>query len=193
VQVNVRIISATHRNLKRQIAEGKFREDLYYRFNVLNIHIPPLRERQGDLPLLIGYFLNSLSPPGKPAPTLSSRAYAALAAYPFPGNVRELKHAMEHAIVLARGHEIDLEHLPEDIAGSTRIPEKINGHTGPFHPLATATKEFEREYLLRALERTSGKKSEAAALLGISRKNLWEKLRGYGIGNSAAQEDWGRH
>jgi DNA-binding NtrC family response regulator len=192
VNVNVRIISATHRNLKRQIAEARFREDLYYRFNVLNIHIPPLRERQGDLPLLIGYFLNHLCPAGKAPSTLSSRAYAALAAYPFPGNVRELKHAIEHAIVLSRGQEIDLEHLPEDIAGSARAPEKVNGHVGPFHPLATATKEFEREYLLRALERTSGKKSEAAALLGISRKNLWEKLRGYGINNGGPVEEMAR-
>ena len=189
VQVNVRIISATHRNLKRQIPEGKFREDLYYRINVLNIHIPPLRERQGDLPLLIGYFLNSMTPPGKPQPTISPRAYAALAEYQFPGNIRELKHAVEHAVVLARGQEIDLEHLPEDIAGPRRSPERSNGHPiGPFHPLSTAIKEFEREYLMRALERANGKKSEAAALLGISRKNLWEKLRSYGLNNSAPHE-----
>jgi len=189
VPVNVRIISATHRNLKRQIAEGKFREDLYYRINVLNIHIPPLRERQGDLPLLIGYFLNSLTPPGKPQPTIAPRAYAALAEYPFPGNIRELKHAIEHAVVLARGQEIDLEHLPEDIAGTPRAPERSSsGPGGPFHPLSTAIKEFEREYLLRALERANGKKSEAAALLGISRKNLWEKLRAYGLGGASTQE-----
>jgi DNA-binding NtrC family response regulator len=190
IPVNVRIVSATHRNLKRQILEGKFREDLYYRINVLNIHIPPLRERQGDLPLLIGYFLSSLTPNGKPQPTISPRAYAALAEYPFPGNIRELKHAIEHAVVLARGQEIDLEHLPEDIAGAPRPTEKVAGPTGPFYPLSAAVKEFEREYLLRALDRANGKKSEAAALLGISRKNLWEKLRAYGIGpsNGTAQE-----
>jgi two-component system response regulator AtoC len=188
VPINVRIISATHRNLKRQIMDGKFREDLYYRINVLNIHIPPLRERQGDLPLLIGYFLSCLTPPGKQQPTLSPRAYAALAEYPFPGNIRELKHAIEHAVVLARGQEIDLEHLPEDIAGAPRATEKTNGHAGPFYPLSAAIKEFEREYLLRALDRANGKKSEAAAILGISRKNLWEKLRAYGIGSPAAQE-----
>jgi DNA-binding NtrC family response regulator len=188
VPVNVRIISATHRNLKRQIAEGKFREDLYYRINVLNIHIPALRERQGDLPLLIGHFLSRLTPPGKPQPTISPRAYAALAEYQFPGNIRELKHAIEHAVVLARGQEIDLEHLPEDIAGGSRSLERTsNQQPGPFHSLQAAIKEFEREYLLRALERAHGNKSEAAALLGISRKNLWEKLRAFGIGpNNAA-------
>src|SRR5262249_51497514 len=154
----------------------------YYRINVLNIHIPALRERQGDLPLLIGYFLSRLTPAGKPQPTITPRAYAALAEYQFPGNVRELKHAIEHAVVLARGQEIDLEHLPEDIVGPGRTPEKYSSHpAGPFHPLSAAVKEFEREYLLRALERAHGKKSEAAALLGISRKNLWEKLRAFGI------------
>jgi DNA-binding NtrC family response regulator len=189
VNVNVRIISATHRNLKKQIQDEKFREDLYYRINVLDIHIPALRERKGDLSLLIGYFLNNQTPPGQPPPTISPRAYAVLAEYPFPGNVRELKHAIEHAVVLSRGKEIDLEHLPDDIVGNVTAPEKNPADNGRFHPLSTALKEFEQEYLLRALERTHGKKSEAAALLGISRKSLWEKLRGYGIGGSPTADE----
>jgi len=188
VPVNVRIISATHRNLKRQIAEGKFREDLYYRLNVLNIHIPPLRERRGDLPLLIGHFLSRLTPPGKTAASMTPRAYTALTEYLFPGNVRELKHAIEHAVVLARGQDIDIEHLPEDILGSQPAGDKPPQPTVRLQPLATAVKQFEQEYLLRALERSRGKKSEAAALLGISRKNLWEKLRAYGIGNPPSED-----
>src|SRR4051812_15279636 len=101
LRVDVRVISATHRDLKERIASGLFREDLYYRINVLNVDLPPLRERKGDLPLLVQYFLKKFGRPGKPPPRLSPPAWAALAAFPFPGNVRQLGHAIEHAVVLA--------------------------------------------------------------------------------------------
>src|SRR4051812_44257903 len=100
-RVDVRVISATHRDLKERIVGGAFREDLYYRINVLNVDLPPLRERKGDLPLLVQYFLKKFGRPGKPPPRLSPPAWAALAAFPFPGNVRQLGHAIEHAVVLA--------------------------------------------------------------------------------------------
>ncbi len=183
VKVNVRVISATHRQLKKRIAEGLFREDLYYRLNAIDVHLPALRERRGDLPILIEHFLKASVARGSKAPKgISPAAFAALSEYAFPGNVRELQHAMEHAAVLARGEEIQLTHLPRDIVGVAELGA-AQGAGGPevFRPLATAAKEFEREYLLRALSAADGKKGKAADLLGISRKNLWEKLRGHDI------------
>jgi DNA-binding NtrC family response regulator len=180
VRVDVRVISATHRNLRERIASGAFREDLYYRLNVLNVDIPPLRDRKGDLPLLVQYYLNKLSKPDAPVPRVTSAAWSVLADFPFPGNVRQLGHAIEHAMVLAAGGDIDVHHLPRDIAqveiaragATTLIPR----------PLGTAMKEFEREYLQRALTQAEGKRTLAAEILGISRKNLWEKLRMHGMG-----------
>src|SRR5262249_1902440 len=186
-RVDVRIISATHRNLRERIREGKFREDLYYRLNVLDIEIPPLRERRGDLPLLLQYFLNKFTQPGKPTPSISPRAWAVLSQYHFPGNVREFAHAIEHAVVLAGGGEIDMEPLPAGIAGAAESPG--NASTGSLRSLGVALKEFEREYLLRALAQAGGKKMKAAEILGISRKNLWEKLRLHGIAAESEPED----
>jgi two-component system, NtrC family, response regulator AtoC len=174
IQVNVRVISATHRNLRQLVAEGRFREDLYYRINTLGIVAPPLRERGSDLELLIEHFLRRFVPGAPPA--ITPRAWAALSLYPFPGNVRELEHAIEHAVVMARGGEIDLCHLPSDLHGAVS-PE--NAETG-LRPLSIAMKQFEREYVLRALRLAGGSKTRAAELLGISRKNLWEKLRDMG-------------
>jgi two-component system response regulator AtoC len=183
VQVDVRIIAATHQNLRQLIAERRFREDLYYRLNVLDVHIPPLRDRRGDLPTLVEHFLRrSMRGRGEP-PSISPEAWAALSEYAFPGNVRELQHAIERAVVMSREHEIELEHLPEDIAGA-RAEAAAAASEGPaasVRPLAVALRAFEREYLLRALESVGGKKAKAAELLGISRKNLWEKLRAHGV------------
>jgi len=120
VHVDVRIVSATHRDLRRRVAEGAFREDLFYRLNVVGLHIPPLRERPGDLPLLANHFLRAYLPPGADLPQISVRAWQALSTYPFLGNVREFAHAIQHAVVLARGGAIDVEHLPDDIARVAR-------------------------------------------------------------------------
>ncbi|HJZ87265.1 MAG TPA: sigma-54 dependent transcriptional regulator [Polyangia bacterium] len=185
IHVDVRIISSTNRNLRERIADGRFREDLYYRLKVLDIEIPPLRERRGDLALLTQYFLQQFSPAGKEPPAISPHAWAALAAYPFPGNVRELAHAIEHAVVLARGREIALEHLPAEIAGSAPTAASPGGR---LPPLQAALKQFEREYLTRALAMAGGKRTHAAELLGISRKTLWEKLRALGIADADADE-----
>jgi DNA-binding NtrC family response regulator len=182
VRVDVRVISATNRNLKERVDEGLFREDLYYRLNVLNIDIPPLRERKGDLPLLVQFFLNKLGKPTAGAsPRLSQAAWAALAQFSFPGNVRQLEHAIQHAIVLAGDSDIDVRHLPRDIAHAGDIV--LAGSPVP-RPLGAAMKEFEREYLLRALAEADGKRTLAAEILGISRKNLWEKLRMHGFSDS---------
>jgi DNA-binding NtrC family response regulator len=190
IKVNVRVISATHRDLRARIKEHAFREDLFYRLNVLDVQLPPLRERRGDLPLLVESFLKRAISRGGQQPTgISPRAWAALSDYLFPGNVRELQHAIEHAVVLARGGEIDLEHLPRDIIGvaEARISQtKDSGGNGSaaLRTLSVAAKEFEREYLLRALHAANGRKGKAADLLGISRKNLWEKLKSHDIADS---------
>ena len=178
VQVDVRVISATHRDLKERIANGLFREDLYYRLNVLDLTIPPLRERRADLPLLVEHFLRRATPEGKEPSRIAPRAWAALYEHSYPGNVRELAHAVQHAVVLARGGEIDMQHLPRDISGVVPAREQ---RAGELQPLALALREFEKIYLVRALAAAGGKKTAAARLLGISRKTLWEKLRAHGL------------
>ncbi len=178
VRVDVRLISATHQNLKERIAEGRFREDLFYRLNVLDVVLPPLRERKSDLPLLLEHFLGKYTPAGETPPRISSRAWARLLEYPFPGNVREFAHAVERAVVLARGGEIDIMHLPVDLTGAPTPNFESDAQVAP---LAVALKQFERQHLLRALALAGGKRTRAAELLQISRKNLWEKLRQHGI------------
>lgn len=178
-QTNVRLLAATHRNIKERIQDGLFREDLYYRINVLDVTIPPLRERRGDLPLLVEYFLRKFTPAGRDLPGLSPQAWAALSEHSFPGNVRELEHSINRAVVLSRGQEIGVEALPDDIAGTNGIV-RLDGEQR-IRTLQEAAKEFEREYLVRVLNAAEGKKGRAADLLGISRKNLWEKLKQHGI------------
>src|SRR5918912_564196 len=112
VKVDVRVVSATHRNLRARITDGQFREDLFYRINVIEIPLPPLRDRPGDLSALLQHFLQRFTPKGRALPTVSPAAWAALARHNYPGNVRELSHAIEHAVVLSGGGEIALHHLP---------------------------------------------------------------------------------
>ena len=183
VRVDVRVISATNRNLKERVTDGLFREDLYYRLNVLNVDIPPLRERKGDLPLLVQYFLKKLGKSGAASPRLSQAAWTALAQFAFPGNVRQLEHAIQHAVVLAGDSDIEIQHLPREIAHAGDVV--LAGSPLP-RPLGAALKEFEREYLLRALAEADGKRTLAAEILGISRKNLWEKLRMHGFSDSGS-------
>jgi DNA-binding NtrC family response regulator len=186
IRVDVRIISATHRNLRQLASEGTFREDLFYRINVLDLSLPALREREADRELLMRFFLGELArkKTGQPRPILpiSREASAALMSYPFPGNVRELAHAIEHAAVLSGGKEIKLEHLPDIIAAAR--PDEVAppgepaepAQVGPVEKLSVARQEFEILHLRRALAVTGGKRVKAAQLLGISRKSLWEKL-----------------
>ncbi len=169
-----RVVSATHRQLRTQVSEGRFREDLYFRLKVLEVTVPPLRERGGDLLLLLDHFLRRFG--GPTTPEVSARALAALTQYTFPGNVRELEHAVRHAVTLSGGAEIDLASLPEEIAGPASAYPRL-----PPRSLPEAVREFEREYLRRAMLRSTGGRATVAESLGISRKNLWEKLRGYGL------------
>jgi two-component system response regulator HydG len=188
-KVDVRILSATNRSLKKLIAEGCFREDLYYRLKVIEIPIPPLREHKSDLPLLFAYFARKNAQPGRSPSGISPRAWALLADYSFPGNIREFAHAIEHACILAQGGEIDVVHLPADIVGSSAgaiglLPAATVG----IRPLSVAADEFERECILRALNVAKGKRLKTAELLGISRRNLWLKLRKHGISDSDLED-----
>jgi two-component system, NtrC family, response regulator HydG len=186
--VDIRILSATNRDLKKRIAEGRFREDLYYRLKVVEIPIPPLREHKSDLPLLFSYFARRNAQPGCSASGISPRAWALLAAYPFPGNIREFAHAIEHACLLAHGGEIDVGHLPPDVVGACSATNGGPPAVAAVRPLAIAADEFERECILRALNVTRGKRLKAAELLGISRRNLWLKLRKHGLSDSDLED-----
>jgi DNA-binding NtrC family response regulator len=193
VRVNVRIVSATHRNLAERIKSGQFREDLFYRINVIEVPLPPLRERPGDLPLLLRYFIQRFTSPGMLAPAISPPAWAALVQYPFPGNVRELSHAVEHAMVLSGGRQIELAHLPPSVMGTTSHERAVDPQSVGVRPLHLAVRDFEHEYLLRALRAADGKRNRTAELLGISRKTLWEKLRHNGSAEAVAPSAGGDH
>jgi DNA-binding NtrC family response regulator len=184
IKVDVRTVAATNVDLRARIADNRFREDLFYRLKVFHLHVPALRERRADLPLLAEFFCRQLSPEDRPPPVIAPRAWAALSHYRFPGNVRELKHAIRHALVLSGGSDIDLEHLPEEVRGRTSAGAEAAANESALsslQPLEAAQRQFEREYLLRALREADWNKTRVAQLLGISRKTLWQKLRRLGI------------
>jgi len=171
IKVNVRIISATHRDLSEMIRRNEFRDDLFYRLNVIPIRLPPLRERLEDLPLLLEHFMeeNRLKT-GKNVSGITNKAIENLLAYDWPGNVRELINAVEYAFVVCRGECIDEAHLPETIAARKRS-----------RPPSAKNAKGELEIVLEAMERAGGKKTEAARLLGISRQALWKRMKKLGI------------
>ena len=181
---DVRLISATNRDLKELCIGGSFRRDLFYRIRVFEIQLAPLRERLTDLPMLTEQFLRDYAPPGVHPAGLTAAAWGALSHYAFPGNIRELKHSIQHATILARGAEIDIAHLPPEISGAGRL---THDQMGP--SLRETLMRHEREYLTRALEVANGERQMAARVLGISRKTLWKKLKEYGITHAAQPED----
>jgi DNA-binding NtrC family response regulator len=176
--VDVRLICATQKDLKEEIKKGTFREDLYYRLNVVPITLPPLRERRDDVFLLADHFIDKYSKKmGKEIDSLSEEARMLLLKYSFPGNIRELENMLERAIALIKGRVIQAQDLPEEVCGQTSpiraICEKIRGAK----PLTQAVSLFEKDYIQSILEKTKGKKGQAAEILGISRKTLWEKIK----------------
>jgi DNA-binding NtrC family response regulator len=179
VSVDVRIIAATNRELAGEIARGAFRKDLFYRLNVIDIHTPPLRERRADIPMLVSTFLAEIAArQGQRVPDLEPGAVAALAGHDYPGNVRELLHALERAVALARGGTIRLEHLPPEMGAGLPLTDAARSSGDePFQRLDSAVEQFEQQYIRQALARTHGHRTRAAELLGISRKSLWERLR----------------
>ncbi len=176
VQVDVRVISATNRDLGALIESGRFRRDLYYRINVLEVDVPSLRERRADIPVLVGAFLADIAARARvPPPVLDGDAAAALTAHDYPGNVRELIHALEHAVAIARGGPIRRRHLPRSFQELAPAADAVRAQ--PIGPLNEALEQFEKDYIHKVLAQVGGHRGRAAALLGISRKTLWQRLR----------------
>lgn len=182
IDVDVRIICATRKDLKQEVQKGNFREDLYYRLNVVPIIVPPLRERREDILFLIEHFLKKFSKEMKrPIKGLSPKAKELLIRYHYPGNVRELENAVERAMALGRGDEIHPWDLPEEIRGTEGAINAGPAIGEASAPLKKAVKDLEREHINRILEQVGGNKTKAAEVLGISRKTLWEKCKEYDI------------
>jgi len=178
ISVDVRIVSATNRNLEEMVASGAFREDLYYRLNVVKILIPPLRERTSDIPILVRGFLTQLAAEnGKENMTISEPAMAALCAARWPGNIRELRNCVENMVVLCRSGEIDLENVPVNIRESSTPGITRDILSAPSCDL----EHNERILIERALNECGGNRSRAAEKLGISRRTLHRKLKLYNI------------
>jgi DNA-binding NtrC family response regulator len=175
VKVDVRIIAATNRDLSRTVAEGRFREDLFYRLNVVELVLPPLRERPEDLPLLIQHFMTR-SVQSSSVRRLSPEALRILLNHTWPGNVRELENVIERALVLCQGDEITPADLPPRLTGGA--PHIATLHDALLRRASLA--ELEREYILLALEWSDGCKKDTADLLGIDRRTLYRKLEEYG-------------
>ncbi len=173
--VDVRVISATHRDLARLVAEARFREDLYYRLKVFTLRLPALRERREDVLPLVAELLDAA---GRPGVRLTPAASRALQAHAWPGNVRELQSAVTYALALAGGDDvIDVEHLPDEVTAPP-TPARAAAGDGALKTLA----EVEREHVLRVLEACGGRQADAARVLGIGRTTLWRKLRELGVG-----------
>ncbi|MDH4101064.1 MAG: sigma-54 dependent transcriptional regulator, partial [Nitrospirota bacterium] len=180
VSVDIRLIAATNRDLKESVKEGRFREDLYFRLNVIKITLPPLRERREDIPLLVEHFLKKYAEQErKNVNSVSPEAMKQLLDYHWPGNVRELENTMERALVICQGNTITSDELPYEMTLSN--PSVSSG--GMVMPAENACNlsEMEREMIVRALEKTRGNKSKAAGILGISRKVLYARLKEYEI------------
>ncbi len=176
IRVDVRILAATNRDLAGAIREKAFREDLYYRLNVVALHLPPLRVRREDIPLLAHHFLGVASRrSGKPMKGFSGEALALLQAYDYPGNIRELENAVEQAVAFTTGPVIRPEDLPEVLRSGPR-----SKGDGPA-PAAGTLEEMERELILRRIHELNGNLSLAARALGIGRTTLWRKMKAYRI------------
>jgi DNA-binding NtrC family response regulator len=181
LSVDVRLVTATNKNLAELVKAGKFREDLFFRLHVVDIHLPPLRERAGDIPLLAQNFLREFAKEnGKPVNDFTAEALEALMNHHWPGNVRELRTAIEHAVVLCRGERISVRDLPPSVRGGTV------GRAGESHLLQKndlTVKEAEKQLIMRALKETNGNRTVAAKKIGMSRRTFHRKLHTYHLEN----------
>jgi two-component system response regulator AtoC len=177
-KIDVRVIAATSKDLYWEVEENRFREDLFYRINVMKIHLPPLRERRGDIPLLIGYFIDLFNKKlTKSIEGLSSEAMPILMGYSWPGNIRELENVMERAILLAKGRWV----TPADLPGSVTSDQRVSLSVSPEDTLSIkkASKRLERDLIQKALELTGGNRTKASKILEISRPMLISKIKEY--------------
>jgi two-component system response regulator HydG len=205
IDVDVRLVCATQKDLRKEVAQGRFREDLFYRLNVVHVVIPPLRQRQEDVMLIAEHVLNTCSVKmSKKLRGFSQQARELLLRYSYPGNVRELENMVERAVALGRDRDAI---QPSDLCGFQTCPftggtpqescgfcsEGLSGgQKRPAHPLtslAAAREQFEREYIVSVLERVDGSRTTASKILGLSRKALWEKCKRYGIPSAKDEPD----
>ena len=177
-QVDIRLIAATHQDLRAMVETGDFREDLYYRLQVVTIQLPPLRKRHGDVPLLIEHYIKEFSVQHeRPVSSITPEARALMVRYPWPGNVRELRNAVENMVVLARGECLTVDDLPEAIRGGAG-PGAVSGG----FPLAGASlEEVERALIAANLELMGGNRQKTAQVLGIGERTLYRKIKEYGL------------
>ncbi len=188
VKVDVRIIAATHRDIGALVRAGKFREDLYYRLNVVTLQLPPLRDRKQDIPLLMDHFLRELTERhGRGPVAVDAEAQHRLLAYDWPGNIRELQNVLERALVLAEQDVIGPEHLPSEVrpgGGPADLPEPTPDDVPTMSSSVNALlslEEIERRHVLRVLEATGGSREEASRILGISRRTLTRMVQRWGL------------
>ena len=189
VVVDVRVLAATNKDLQAEIRAGRFREDLYFRLNVIPIFVPPLRERAEDIPLLVEHFISDFALEyGKRAKTITPAAMARLKTYRWPGNVRELRNVIERVVIMAPEDEIGERDLA--FLASEPIGEKLmDDATVPAVPLYAARDQFERQYILRELAHQQGNISRTAEVLGVERSNLYRKMRAFGIAPRRPETD----
>lgn len=177
IKIDVRVIAATHKDLKKAMEEGEFRQDLYYRLRVVPISLPPLRERRDDIPLMIDYFIKKFNlEMGKGVEKVSPKTVEILVNYDYPGNIRELENIIEHTLVLCNGNTILPEHLPKDI--QVMKSDHVDRAIGREHPLEA----IERELITKVLNQCNWNLKETSEKLKISRTTLWRKMKDYHIG-----------
>ena len=184
IRVNVRVIAATHRELKAEVQAGRFREDLFYRLNVFPVILPPLRERREDIPLLASHFLEKHAQVlGRPITTFDPDALRVLTGYPWPGNVRELENAIERAVAVAQGQAIQLRDLPADVRGSQEgaIPAEQLARRPYREAVDLARDRVTRDYLVALLRDLDGNVTRAAERAGMARESLHRLLKRHGI------------
>jgi two-component system response regulator HydG len=188
IEVDVRLVSATNRDLARLVREGRFREDLFYRLDVVPLHLPPLRERPGDIELLVRHFVAKLAPRvGRGVKGVTPEALELLVRHAWPGNVRELENVIEQALVFADGEAIRPDDLPEGLRRAP-APAALPVPAGD-RSLTEILEDLERQLILAAYEKARGVKAETARLLGIKPSALYYKLEKYGIGPRGEKPD----
>jgi len=192
MKVDVRLVAATNRNLQVEVEEGRFREDLFYRLNVVPIHLPPLRDRPGDIPLLVEHMFERFNGRlKKNVKTLAPEAEAAFRAYSWPGNVREMENVLERLVLFCEGEEIGADLLPEELksggsgaaglSAAPRLDRDLTGRVSMKELVRETTAQLEKELIIQALEQTHGNVTRAAQLLMISRKSLQNKMKEFNL------------
>ena len=191
IDVDVRVIAATNVDLEQAVRERRFREDLFYRLSVIAVEIPPLRERQEDIPLFVSHVLERIGPIARrPIRGITREALALLKRYQWPGNIRELENTLEHAAVMTRGDTLGIEDLPERIVSWAPREDRRADHARfALPPDGIVLEDVEREFILQALERTGWKKTAAARLLGLTRRALGYRIEKFGLSPSPGSEE----